>query len=141
MPRFAPASRDRASLKGVTVQPGAYEYKLAFVAALLIAACLVPVVALVAARFLAPRKPSPLKQETYECGMAAKGDAWVQFNVQYYLYALVFVIFDVETIFLYPWAVAFKRLGLFALVEMIIFLAILAAGWLYAWKKGLLEWQ
>jgi len=123
------------------VEPGTYEYNLVFLAALLLVAVLVPVVPLVAARFLAPRKPSPLKRQIYECGMESRGDAWVQFKVQYYLYALVFVVFDIETIFLYPWAVAFKRLGLFAFVEMIIFLAILAGGWLYAWKKGLLEWR
>ena len=123
------------------MEPGTYEYNLVFLAALLLVAVLVPVVPLVAARFLAPRKPSPLKRQIYECGMESRGDAWVQFKVQYYLYALVFVVFDIETIFLYPWAVAFKRLGLFAFVEMIIFLAILAGGWLYAWKKGLLEWR
>ncbi|MBI5687826.1 MAG: NADH-quinone oxidoreductase subunit A [Verrucomicrobia bacterium] len=89
----------------------------------------------------APRRPSKTKQATYECGLESKGDAWVQFRVQYYLFAILFVIFDIETIFLYPWAVAFNKLGVFALVEMAIFLAILAGGLAYAWAKGVLEWK
>ena len=73
--------------------------------------------------------------------MEAIGDIWVQFKVQYYLYALAFVIFDIETVFLYPWAVAYGQLGLFALFEMVVFLAILTIGLVYAWKKGALEWM
>ena len=76
-----------------------------------------------------------------ECGMDPIGDAWIRYSAVYYLYALVFVIFDIETIFIYPWAVAFKRLGLFAFVEMAIFIAILAFGLIYAWKKKMLEWD
>ena len=81
-----------------------------------------------------------MKSSTYECGLETVGETWVQFRVQYYIYALVFVIFDIETVFLYPWAVAYNKLGLFALVEMFIFLAILAGGLIYAWRKGALEW-
>ncbi|NIN98145.1 MAG: NAD(P)H-quinone oxidoreductase subunit 3, partial [Anaerolineae bacterium] len=71
---------------------------------------------------LRPRKPGPVKKSTYECGLETIGETWVRFRVQYYIYALIFVIFDVETVFLYPWAVAYNQLGLFALVEMFIFL-------------------
>ena len=73
--------------------------------------------------------------------MESKGDSWVQFKVQYYVYALIFVIFDIEVIFIYPWAVAFKQMGLFALIEMFVFLAILGFGLVYAWKKNVLEWK
>jgi NADH-quinone oxidoreductase subunit A len=88
-----------------------------------------------------PRKPGKVKQETYECGLETDGPTWVQFKVSYFLYALLFVVFDVDAIFLYPWAVAFKSLGFFALFEMFIFVGILAAGLWYAWKKGALEWK
>ncbi|MEK7280897.1 MAG: NADH-quinone oxidoreductase subunit A [Chloroflexota bacterium] len=90
---------------------------------------------------LIPRKPTPVKLSTYECGMETIGKTWVQFNFRYYFYALLFVIFDVEVIFLYPWAVAYKKLALFGLVEMLVFIGILVVGWLYAWKKGALEWK
>ncbi|MFO7167050.1 MAG: NADH-quinone oxidoreductase subunit A [Chloroflexota bacterium] len=112
----------------------------AFIGVFLIAALLFPALPLVAARFLAPKRPTPIKQSTYECGLEAIGDIRVQFKVQYYLYALAFVIFDIEVVFLFPWAVAYGQLGLFALIEMAIFLLILIAGLVYAWKKGALEW-
>jgi|ERR1051326_683711 NADH:ubiquinone oxidoreductase subunit 3 (subunit A) len=112
-----------------------------FLAVFLVVAIIFPLMPLAIARIVAPRKPSQQKQDIYECGLESKGDAWVQFKVQYYIYALIFVIFDVETIFLYPWAVSFGKLGAFAFVEMIIFLAILAGGLIYAWKKGVLDWK
>lgn len=90
---------------------------------------------------LRPKKPSREKETTYECGLDTEGPTWIQFKVSYFLYALIFVAFDVETVFLFPWAVAFKSLGLFALIEMFIFIAILAIGLWYAWKKGALEWR
>ena len=90
---------------------------------------------------MAPKKPSADKQATYECGLDSQGEPWIQYHVQYYIYALVFVIFDIETVFIYPWAVAFKKLGLFAFVEMVLFIAILAFGLVYAWKKKMLEWD
>ena len=96
---------------------------------------------LVLAWFMAPKKPSVQKQAPYECGLASEGDPWIQYHVQYYLYALIFVIFDIETVFIYPWAVAFKKLGLFAFIEMVLFIAILAFGLVYAWKKKMLEWE
>jgi NADH-quinone oxidoreductase subunit A len=90
--------------------------------------------------FLAPHKPNKIKKEAYECGIETVGDTWVQFKAQYYLYALIFVVFDIEAVFLFPWAVAFNQLELFAIVEMIIFILILAVGLVYAWRKGALEW-
>lgn len=88
-----------------------------------------------------PRKPGKIKEDTYECGLETQGPTWVQFKVSYFLYALLFVVFDVEAVFLYPWAVAFNSMGLYVLVEMFIFVALLAAGLWYAWKKGALEWK
>lgn len=79
--------------------------------------------------------------DTYECGMETYGTSWVRFNVSFYLYALLFVIFDIETVFLYPWAVSFRHLGLFGFIEMIIFIAILLVGLAYAWKKEALRWE
>lgn len=90
--------------------------------------------------FLRPKKPNPLKLETYECGVQTVGDAWVQFRAQYYIFALIFVLFDVEAVFLFPWAVAYNQLGLYAVIEMALFLLLLLGGLLYAWRKGALEW-
>lgn len=112
----------------------------AFIGLFFVAATTFPILPLVAAWFLSPKRPTDIKLDTYECGLEAIGDIRVQFKVQYYLYALAFVIFDIEVIFLYPWAVAYNQLGLFALVEMAIFLLILVSGLVYAWKKGALEW-
>ncbi len=118
-----------------------YFYHYLFIALFAGFAVIFPLLPLVLAHFVAPKKPSVLKQMPYECGVEPVGDPWVQFRVQYYIYALVFVIFDVETIFIYPWAVGFKQLGFFGFVEMTIFLAILAVGLIYVWKKGALEWD
>lgn len=84
---------------------------------------------------------NPAKGQTYECGVVTQGPSWVQFNVGYYLFALIFLIFDVELIFLYPWAVVVKETGLPALLEIIVFLFILFMGFLYAHKKGALKWK
>jgi len=81
------------------------------------------------------------KFEPYECGVVTHGNTWIQFNVGYYLFALIFLIFDVELVFLYPWAVVVKKVGLVALAEIIIFFFILFLGFLYAHKKGALEWK
>lgn len=92
---------------------------------------------------LRPRNPSPEKLSTYECGEEPVGGSWIQFNIRFYIVALVFIIFDVEVVFLYPWAVVVKDLmayGWFAFVEMMIFVSILLVGLAYAWKKGALEW-
>ena len=87
-----------------------------------------------------PTNPTKVKLETFECGMEAIGGRWGQFNFRYYMYAVLFVIFDVEVVFLYPWASKFLQLKLFALVEMAAFVAILLVGWTYAWRKRDLEW-
>ncbi len=104
-----------------------------------------PVVALSVGRLLRPHDPSADKSVTYESGVDPTGDSWVQFNVRYYLFALLFVIFDVEAVFLYPWAVSYNALrsdmGLMMLLEMVIFVFFLVIGLLYAWKKKVLEWK
>ena len=101
---------------------------------------IIPVGAIAAAWVLGPKKPNPIKQTTYECGIETVGDSWVQFKAQYYIFALVFLVFDVETVFLFPWAVKFKAFGLFGLLEMLVFLAILIVGYIWVWGKGALEW-
>ena len=100
-----------------------------------------PVAALTLGRFLRPHRPTEPKAETYESGNVPFMESRVRFNVRYYLFALMFVIFDVETVFLYPWAVAYNKLGLFALVEMLIFVTMLVIGLIYAWKKKVLQWN
>lgn len=89
----------------------------------------------------ARKKPNPNKDTTYECGMQTVGKAWVQFNFRYYFYALVFVVLDVLTIFLYPWATDVKDLAGFGLAAVAVFVAIVGTAYVYAWKKGLLEWK
>jgi NADH-quinone oxidoreductase subunit A len=92
------------------------------------------------ARLIRPHNPYKEKTQNYECAEKPIGSAWIQFNNRFYIFALIFVVFDVEAIFLFPWAVAFGQLGLFALIEMIIFILILIFGLYYAWKKGVLKW-
>ena len=116
--------------------PG-YDFFLGF----LLLSAAVPVLALVTNKVLAPQSRAGERQLTYESGMEPIGGAWIQFNIRYYMFALVFVIFDVETVFLYPWAVAFHRLGLLAFIEAVIFIAILVVALAYAWRKGALEWS
>ena len=93
------------------------------------------------AKKFSPIKPGPDKNATYECGLESKGDAWVQFKSEYYLYAILFLIFDVETIFLLPFAVAFTSLSVGAFVAMMVFLLLLAEGLIWAWQKGVLNWK
>jgi NADH-quinone oxidoreductase subunit A len=112
-----------------------------FIGVFVIVAILFPFVALGLAWLLRPKKPNPSKTDTYECGQPTTGDTWVQFRAQYYIYALVFVVFDIEAAFLFPWAVAYSKLGLWAWFEAFIFLAILTVGLVYAWRKGALRWQ
>lgn len=92
------------------------------------------------ARILVKGVPNPQKGQAYECGIPTEGTPWTQFNVGYYLFALIFLIFDVELIFLYPWAVVVRRIGMPALVEILFFLFVLFMGFLYAHKKGALKW-
>ena len=95
---------------------------------------------LVVARLLGPHHPGTIKNNPYECGQPPIGPAWIQFNVGYYLFGLLFLVFDVEAAFLYPWAVAFRDVRLAGLLEVGIFLIVLILGLAYAWKKGALEW-
>jgi NAD(P)H-quinone oxidoreductase subunit 3 len=90
---------------------------------------------------LAPRSDYPQKRTTYESGVVPFGQAWAQFNVRYYLFSLVFVIFAVEVIYLYPWAIVFRQIGRYAFFSMTIFLLVLILGLVYAWRKGALEWS
>jgi NADH-quinone oxidoreductase subunit A len=112
-----------------------------YIGLFLVIAFLFPAGGVLTAWLLAPKRPDPNKQTAYECGMETIGDAWVQFNVRYYLYALIFLIFDIESIFLYPWAVQFRQLALFGFIEMFVFIAILLVGYVYAWRKRALEWR
>ena len=111
-----------------------------FIGVFLLLAPIFPALALLIPRLIAPRKPNPLKTETYECGIETYGETWVQFKAQYYIFALVFLIFDVEVVFLFPWAVAFDQLPMFAVLEGVLFIMILVAGLFYIWRKGVLEW-
>ncbi|MDF2556846.1 MAG: NADH-quinone oxidoreductase subunit [Bacillales bacterium] len=117
-----------------------YQNNYVIVLVFLILGILLPIVALFLGKLLRPHKPIHAKYTTYESGNEPFGDARVQFNVRYYMFALMFVIFSVETIFLYPWAVAYKKLGVFALVEMLVFVVMLVIGLVYAWKKKVLRW-
>ena len=110
-----------------------------FIGIFLVLAPVFPILAILIPRLIAPRKPNALKSEAYECGIETRGDTWVQFKVQYYLFALIFLIFDVEIVFLFPWAVAFDILPLVAVLEGVLCILILVGGLLYAWRKGALE--
>ncbi|MFC2030197.1 NADH-quinone oxidoreductase subunit A [Chloroflexota bacterium] len=112
-----------------------------FIGLFVVVALIFPFVALGLAYLLRPKKPNPVKTDTYECGVQTIGDTWVQFRAQYYIYALVFVVFDIEAAFLFPWAVAYHKVGLWALFEALVFLAILTVGLVYTWRKGALQWQ
>jgi len=94
-------------------------------------------------RFLkiVPRKPNPIKSSTYECGMETIGRSWVQFNFRYYFYALLFVALDVLVVFLYPWAVDLRQLGSFGFIGVLILIFIVTVGYIYAWRKRVLEWK
>jgi len=93
------------------------------------------------ARFFSPRKPGPEKNAIYECGLESKGDAWVQFRSEYYLYGIIFLVFDVEAIFLLPFAVSFTGLPVGAFIGMMVFLLLLVEGLVWAWQKGVLTWK
>lgn len=111
-----------------------------FIGLLFVVAFSFPFVPILLGRILGPHRPNALKNSPYECGIETVGETWVQFKVQYYIFALVFLVFDIETVFLFPWAVAYNQLSLFAVVEGIIFILILTGALVYAWRKGALEW-
>ncbi len=93
------------------------------------------------ASLIAPRSTNWQKHEPYECGIPTEGPTWVQFHVGYYLFAIIYLVFDVETVFLYPWGVVMRFIGLRAFIEILIFFIILGLGLFYAWKKGALKWE
>ncbi len=97
-------------------------------------------VAILMNRILAPRRPDPIKLSTYECGEEAVGTPWIRFNTRFYVIALIFIVFDVEVLFLFPWAVNLRELGMFAWIEMAVFIVILSVGLAYVWVKKDLEW-
>lgn len=111
-----------------------------FIAFMVVITPLFPALPIGVNLLLGPRKPNYIKQQIYECGVETVGDTWVQFKVQYYIYALIFVIFDIEAVFLFPIAAAFGQVGLFAVIEIALFVVILAAALAYAWGRGVLEW-
>ena len=98
-------------------------------------------VALGIARAISPRSYNPQKGEAYECGIPTRGQSWMQFKVGYYLFAILFLMFDVETVFLFPWAAVVQDLGVYGLVSILYFIVVLVLGLAYAWKKGALEWK
>ncbi len=112
-----------------------------FVGVFLVIALAFGVAPIAIAFFLRPKKPNSRKASTYECGLEPYGDAWVQFKAQYYIFGLAFVIFDVEAVLLLPWAVAYHALGLYAVIEAMIFILILLGALVYVWRKGALEWM
>jgi NAD(P)H-quinone oxidoreductase subunit 3 len=108
----------------------------------LLIASFIPILTFSISKIIAPiSSKRPEKLTSYESGIEPMGDAWIQFQIRYYMFALVFVIFDIETVFLYPWAMSFKDLGLSAFIEALVFVFILVLGLVYAWRKGALEWS
>ena len=107
---------------------------------MLLVAAAFAAVALIIAWLLGPSKPDASKDSPYECGMPPVGDARERYSVRFYVVAMLFILFDLETAFLLPWAVVYRRLGMFGLIEMFVFLGILLAGYLYAWRKGAFQW-
>src|SRR6476646_3961386 len=128
----------------MTGTPQAYSPYL-FLAVFAVVATLFALGPLILARvwaiFFAPPKLGREKNATYECGLESKGDAWIQFRSEYYLYGIIFLIFDVETIFLFPFATAFLDLSFGAFIAMMVFLALLVEGLVWAWRKGVLTWR
>ncbi|MDQ3812487.1 MAG: NADH-quinone oxidoreductase subunit A [Armatimonadota bacterium] len=99
------------------------------------------VVVITLSTFLGPKRPNKIKNQAYECGIDPVGDARLKFSVKFYIIAMLFILFDIEAIFLYPWAVMFQQLKLFGLIEMLVFLGFLAIGYIYLWRRGALEWD
>jgi len=116
-------------------------HQYAYVAVFALVGVVFVIITLIVAWILRPARPSRAKSTPYECGIVPIGDAWNQFNIRYYIFALLFVLFDIEAAYLYPWAVRVGKLGLYALVEMVIFLGIIGFGLGYAWRKGGLQWE
>jgi len=111
-----------------------------FVGLFIALAWILPATPIILGKILGPKRPNPVKLAPSECGVDTVGNTWVQFRAQYYVFALVFVLFDVELVFLFPWALAYNKLGLFALFEMAVFVVLLIVALVYTWRKGALEW-
>ena len=107
----------------------------------LLTAVVLVVGAYVIAKLIGPRSYNPVKGQPFECGVPTRGSSWLPVNVGYYLFAILFLVFDIETVFLYPWAVVVKQLGIAALVSVAFFLLVLIFGLAYAWRKGVLAWK
>lgn len=112
-----------------------------FIIVVILTAIALVVAAMTIAHLIAPKSFNPQKGEPYECGIPTRGESWVQFKAGYYLFAILFLMFDIETVFLFPWAVVAAQVGTYALVSIGFFLGILIIGLAYAWKKGALEWN
>jgi NADH:ubiquinone oxidoreductase subunit 3 (subunit A) len=113
----------------------------AYIGVFFLIAPLLPALPIVGAAIFSPRKPNAIKQATYECGVETVGDTWVQFKVQYYIYGLIFLIFDVEMVFLFPWALAYRQLDFAAFLAGLLFIFLLTDALIYAWRKRALEWS
>ena len=113
----------------------------AFIGLMTAIALIFPVIPLILARLVSPKKPGPMKNATYECGLEVTGDSWIQFRVQYYIFALIFVLFDVGGVFLFPFAVAYNSLPLYTVAIITVFILTLLGSLLYAWRKGVLQWD
>ena len=119
-----------------------YGYVILFLAvAIFFAAALILLPVLLKLLRIVPQTPNSVKSSTFECGMETIGRSWVQFNFRYYFYALILIALDVMVVFLYPWAVDLRRLGVFGLIAALIFIAIIVVGYVYAWRKRVLEWK
>ena len=112
-----------------------------FIIVVILTAIVLAVAAMTIAKLLAPRSFNPQKGEPYECGIPTRGQSWVQFKAGYYLFAILFLMFDIDTVFLFPWAVVAGQVGVYALVSVGFFLVVLILGLAYAWRKGALEWK
>ena len=133
-------------LRGVWLQPYRfYNFEdmnnFVLLVVVILIAILIVAAAIGIAKLIAPRSYNPQKGEAYECGIPTRGKSWMQFKVGYYLFAILFLMFDVETVFLFAWAVVVQDLGIYGLLSVLFFLLILVLGLAYAWKKGALEWK
>ncbi|HEV3122740.1 MAG TPA: NADH-quinone oxidoreductase subunit A [Isosphaeraceae bacterium] len=132
----------RKPLRAVAPNPGFAMIILnyVFIGVLILVAIAFALMPLFVVWLVAPRKSTDTKSEIYECGLLTTGETWIRFRIQYYIYAILFLVFDIESVFLYPWAVSYGGLGAFALFEMVVFLVMLAIGLVYAWAAGVLRW-
>ena len=119
---------------------GSYLSNLIYLLAFMASGAVLVVLILLVSKFVNPSNPTPVKLSPYECGIEPVGTPWAPFAVRYYIFGLLFLIFDVESVFLFPWAITFRTLGTSGFIEMMVFIAVLLVGLVYAWRKGALEW-